>query len=163
MSGAAKVAVLPNAATITTEPVVFDGSPSARQPPYATIPERMMARNRMPAVTIHSGRKVMVARLEKMTAGSASSVTRRSKTGWWLSLKTPLRLRTRIIRTIRMKVMTNWYRRVFISVMAASASFFVCAASLGSCLCSGWYGLWFSRSAQITRKDMSGMVTRLTR
>ncbi len=65
-----------------TEPVTFGGGLSARQTANATRPEKAMVRKRMPAMTIQSDRKVAVARLEEMTAGRASSVTSRLKTGW---------------------------------------------------------------------------------
>ena len=55
-----------------------------------------------------SGEKSAVAKIEKITAGTASSVTSLSKTGWSWSLKTPFHLRSRTTPTTTNAMITNW-------------------------------------------------------
>ena len=68
----------------------------------------MRVRKRMPAGKSVSAEKSDVAKIEKMIAGTASSVTILSKTGWSLSVKMPFHFRSRTIPTIMRAMMTNW-------------------------------------------------------
>ncbi len=66
-----------------------------------------MAPSMMPAERIWSGVMELTASVEKIVAGSASSVISRLKTGWWLLLKIPCRFRTWMKTTRRKNIVTD--------------------------------------------------------
>jgi len=66
----------------------------ARHARYARKQQAAMERNITNAARIWSACTRLTASVENITTGRASSVTRRLKTGWWESLKTPCLFKT---------------------------------------------------------------------
>jgi len=80
-TGMAIVAVLPNADTMTSVPVVFGEKCIARQMPHAMHSVVIRPAKRMVVGTTNSLGTVEVVSVKNMMAGRASSVTSRSKIG----------------------------------------------------------------------------------
>jgi len=153
---------------MTTVPVAAGGSERARHAAHAMSIAAMTAMFTIRIGSTQSVRIMVVVSIPKTIAGRANSVTRRSKTGWWESSKTPRRFRSWTTTTIRRNITIYWsMAKVTVSTGShprTPSDALILNLSLS---CRACFSVVFDRAgswqiSHSSRKITSGMVARLT-